>query len=237
MSGTVVQERVRALRAAYDALASCDLDLLTRAELLAVGDELETLTCQLPTQSHRLLARLQAEATPKEMGAKSWKDVLRTRWRISTTEAHRRLTEAALLGPRRALTGEPLPPVLAATAAAQARGLINGEHVEVIRKAINKLPGFVDAQTRDQFEVDLVRAAVGVGPKELGDCADLTLFLLDQDGPEPDDAERDRKRAVTRGRQQRGGITQHHRATHPRSVGRVGGDLRQVRRSGYVQPR
>jgi hypothetical protein len=207
MSGTVVQEMIAALRAAHDALAACDLDLLTRAELLAVGDELETLTCQLPAQSHRLLARLQTEATPKEMGAKSWKDVLTTRWRISTTEAHRRLTEAALLGPRRALTGQPLPPVLAATAAAQARGLINGEHVEVIRKAINKLPGFVDAQTRDQFEVDLVRTAVGVGPKELGDCADLTLFLLDQDGPEPDDAERDRKRAVTRGRQQRGGMT------------------------------
>jgi hypothetical protein len=32
------------------------------------------LTCQLPTQSHRLLARLQADTTPKEMGAKSWEE-------------------------------------------------------------------------------------------------------------------------------------------------------------------
>ena len=199
MSGTVVQETIAAMRAAHDALAACDLDSLTLPELLAVGDELETLTCQLPTQSHRILARLQAEATPKEMGAKSWKDVLRIRWRISSTEAHRRLTEAALLGPRRSLTGQPLPPVLAATAAAQARGLINAEHVEVIRKAINKLPGFVDASTRDQFEVDLVRTAVGVGPKELGDVAELTLFLLDQDGPAPDDTERARKRGFTQG--------------------------------------
>ena len=184
MSGTVVLEKVAALRAAHDALAASDLDLLTRAELQAVADELESLTCQLPTQSHRLLARLQAEATPKEMGAKSWKDVLTTRWRISSTEANRRLTEATLLAPRRALTGQPLPPVLAATAVAQTHGLINGEHVEIIRKAIKKLPCFVDAATRDQFEVDLVRTAVGVGPKELRDCADLTLFLLDQDGPE-----------------------------------------------------
>ena len=76
MSGTVVQEMIAALRAAHDALAACDLDSLTLPELLAVGDELQTLTCQLPTQSHRLLARLQAEATPKEMGAKSWRDVL-----------------------------------------------------------------------------------------------------------------------------------------------------------------
>ncbi len=92
--------------------------------------------------------------------------------------------------------------MLAATAAAQARGLITAEHVEVIRKAIHKLPGFVDAATRDQFEVDLVRTAVGVGPKELRDLAELTLFLLDQDGPAPDDAERARKRGFHTGRQQ-----------------------------------
>ena len=207
MSGTVVRERVAALRAAHDALAACDLDLLTRTELLAVADELETVACQLPTQRHRVLARLQAEATPKEMGAKSWRDVLTTRWRISSGEAHRRLTEAELLGPRRSFTGEALAPVLAATAAAQAHGLITGEHVEVIGRAIDRLPGFVDAQTRDQFEVDLVRVAVGVGPKELRDCADRTLFLLDQDGAEPEDAERARTRAVSKGRQGRDKMT------------------------------
>ena len=126
--------------------------------------------------------------------------MLRIRWRISSGEANRRLTEAALLGPRRTLTGEPLEPVLAATAAAQAAGAITAEHVEVIRKAITKLPGFVDAGTRERFEADLVRTAAGVGPKELGDVAELTLFLLDQDGPEPDDTERNRTRGITIGR-------------------------------------
>jgi Domain of unknown function (DUF222) len=43
--------------------------------------------------------------------------------------------DAAALGPRRTLIGQPLQPVLPATAAAQAHGLINGEHVEVIRQA------------------------------------------------------------------------------------------------------
>ena len=185
-----MQEAVAALRAAYDALAGCDLDALTLSELLAAGDEVQTLTCRLPTQNHRILARLQAEATPKEMGAKSWRDVLRIRWRISTGEANRRLSEAALLGPRRALTGQPLEPVLPCTAAAQAAGLINGEHVEAIRKAIDKLPGFLDARTRDQIEADLAGKATGIGPKQLKDAADRLVFLLDQDGPEPDDAER-----------------------------------------------
>ena len=75
----------------------------------------------------------------------------------------------------------------------------------MIRKSITKLPGFVDACTREQFEADLVRTAVGVGPKELGDVAELTLFLLDQDGPAPDDTERNRTRGITIGPQQRGG--------------------------------
>jgi Domain of unknown function (DUF222) len=204
MSGTAVQEAVAALRAA---LAASDVELLSRTELVDTLDELETLACELPTQSHRLLARLQAETTPRELGAKSWKDVLAIRWRISTTEAHRRLTGAALLGPRRALSGEPLAPLLPATAAAQSLGQINGEHVEVICKAMGKMPGFVDAPTRAQIEVDLVRTAVGVGPKELKDTADRTLFLLDQDGPEPDEDERARKRGVSTGKQRPDAMT------------------------------
>jgi len=207
MSGTAVREAVAALRTAHDALAACDVGPLSRAELVDALDELETLSCQLPTQSHRMLARLQAETTPKDMGAKSWKDVLAIRWRISTSEAGRRLDEAAVLGPRRALTGQPLPPVLPATAVAQATGLINPEHVKVIRDAIGRLPGFLDTLTRTQIEVDLVRTAVGVGPKELKDHAERTLFLLDQDGPAPDDTERARKRGVSKGKQRRDRMT------------------------------
>ena len=95
--------------------------------------------------------------------------------------------------------------MLACTAAAQSRGQITPEHVEVIRKSITKLPGFVDAGTREQFEADLVRTAAGVGPKELDEVAELTLFLLDQDGPAPDDTERARNRGITLGRQKRRG--------------------------------
>jgi hypothetical protein len=166
-----------------------------------VLDEIETLTCQLPSHGQRLLARLQAETTAKEMGAKSWKDVLAIRWRISTSEAGRRLDEAAVLGPRRALTGEPLAPVLPCTAAAQAQGVINREHVTVLREAMNRIPSAIDVTTRTQIESDLVRTATGVGPKPLKDTADRILFLLDQDGPEPDDAERARRRGVSKGPQ------------------------------------
>jgi hypothetical protein len=72
-----------------------------------------------------------------------------------------------------------LAPVLAVTAAAQCAGLISGEHVDKIRDAMDRVPGFVDTATREQIETDLVRRAVGVGPTELKKAADDVLFLLD----------------------------------------------------------
>ncbi|MEX3650526.1 DUF222 domain-containing protein, partial [Mycolicibacterium porcinum] len=202
-----VVDAVAGLRAAFDAFAACEVSSLTWAELISVLDEYEALLCQLPAPLHRLLAQLQAEATPRELGAKSWNEVLRIRWRLSAPEAARRLGEAAVLGPRRAVTGQALPPALPVVAAAQAAGLLTGDHVRVLRDAINGLPPFVDHTTREQFEADLVRVAVGVGPKELKDTAELRLFLLDQDGPEPDDTERARKRGLSTGKQGRDAMT------------------------------
>jgi hypothetical protein len=154
MQAQAIRAAMTALHAAYAQLAACGIDTLTRDELVAVTDDLEILDCQLPSQRHRVLARLQAQASPQEFGAKSWREVLMTRWRLSTEEANRRLTDAKLLGPRQALSGEPLAPVLPATATAQALGLITEEHVKEIRKGVAKVPGFVDTATRTQIEVD-----------------------------------------------------------------------------------
>jgi hypothetical protein len=208
MSGTVVLEDLAALRARFDVFAGRDIGTMTAGELMAAMDELQALTCQLPAQFHRLLARLQTETTARELGAKSWREVLAIRWRISTREASRRLAEAAALGPRQSLTGEALEPALPATAAAAAHGFITAEHVEIIRKAMTKLPGFVDPATAAQIEVDWARLAVKVGPTELLDGVELRLFLLDQDGPEPDDTERRRKRGFSLGKQGRDGTSE-----------------------------
>jgi hypothetical protein len=196
------------MRAAYDAMATLPVEALTAVELVEVLDALETLTCRLPVQSHRLLTRLQAETTPRAMGAKSWRDVLAIRWRISPSEAGRRLDDAAALGPRQALSGMTLDPVLPCAAIAHAHGLINREHVKVLREAMDRIPPAIDVTTRGQIEADFAKAAMGVGPKELKDHTDRTVFLLDQDGPAPDETERARRRALTKGPQQPDGMTQ-----------------------------
>src|SRR3978361_1040056 len=163
MSMAQAREGLAMMHAGYATLAAASVDSLTATELLAVGDGVETVTRQLPTQFHRLLARLQAQSTARELGAKSWREVLANRWRISSAEAGRRLALAAVLGPRRSLTGEALSPVLPATAAAAAAGLITAEHVDIIRKSMAKLPGFVDAATAAAIEVVRVRGAGKVG--------------------------------------------------------------------------
>jgi hypothetical protein len=100
---------------------------------LKVLDKMETISRRAPTIAHHVLARLQREPSPVELGAKSWRDVLKIRLRISGTDANRRLDEATDLGPRAALNGQPLQPKLDKVAEAQNQGRINADHGAVIR--------------------------------------------------------------------------------------------------------
>jgi len=138
---------------------------LTAAEVLAIQKRLEHGYRAQPAVDHQLIHQLTAQATPAELGANSWPKVLSEALRISTDEAKRRIKQAELLGPRTAMTGEPLPPTLPNVAAAQARGQIGSEHVRTIEKFFNELPSRIDAQTRDQAEADLARIATGLGPR------------------------------------------------------------------------
>ena len=81
------------------------------------------------------------------MGAKSWRACFPNDSESSGADSSRRLNEAAQLGPRRTVTGEPLDPQLPGTAA-QTRGEIGTEHVTVIRDFFDHLPADVDVATR-----------------------------------------------------------------------------------------
>lgn len=112
---------------------------LTNPERLAILEKLECVTRRLQTPSHQLINQLGEQVDPTELGGKlPW--ALADRLHITRAEAGRRIAEAADLGPRRALTGEPLAPVLPATAAAQHDGTIGADHVAVIRRFFDQLP-------------------------------------------------------------------------------------------------
>ncbi|OQZ89514.1 DUF222 domain-containing protein, partial [Mycolicibacter arupensis] len=70
-------------------------------------------------------------------------------------EAGRRIAEAAELGARRTLTGEPLAPERPAVATAQRAGTISTAHIAVIRSFFHYLPADIDAGTLAQAEAHL----------------------------------------------------------------------------------
>ncbi|MBS9535860.1 DUF222 domain-containing protein, partial [Mycobacterium sp. M1] len=139
-----------AIEVASARLAQCSFDALSTAELVAVLARREALAWQAPVIDHRILARLTAEGHTTALGACSLVKGLAERLRISGSEARRRVDEAADLGPRTTLGGQPLPPRLPALAAEQAAGHIGPEHVVIARKAHAKIPAGVSTARRDR---------------------------------------------------------------------------------------
>jgi len=164
--------------AAQPEVAALSLDALTAPEALNIKDQLETVYRRQAAVDHRLTHHLTSQASPVDLGGKSWTDVLSNRLHIGRGEARRRLDEAEDLGPRTAMTGEPLQPLLPRTAAAQAAGTIGAEHVRIIRRFFADLPTAVDIETRQECEVDLARIASEQTPDALRKAVDRLMALV-----------------------------------------------------------
>jgi len=198
-----------ALEDAVVAVNNLDYTGLDVRTLLEVQSRRETLKCAAEAVDHQILAAAQTQAAAKDIGAKDWPEVLHVRLRISREEARRRVRDTDNLGPRSAITGEPLGPVWELVAAALGEGAINGEHVQVITWFFGKLPLWAaDPVTLAQCEADLVADARIETPEDLRKVAADLLYRLDQDGPEPDDSEPDPKRAINHGKQRSDGTSE-----------------------------
>jgi hypothetical protein len=224
------------LEAVWDKLASLPVERLSAVQALTVAERLERHRRRLPTVEHALILQLQAQATPKEMGAKSWPVVVSGRLGISAADARRRLAEAAALGPRRALSGQPLQPELPATAAAQARGEIGTEHVTVIREFIDHLPADVDPGTAASAEAQLADLAGGLTPEGLRVLARQLMGYLDQDGTLDDEREHARKRGVSLGPQGLDGMSRLSGWITPELRATLDALLAKLAAPGYANP-
>jgi hypothetical protein len=202
MCSSTSQEIVAAFDALHDAVSGV-LDVspaaLTTPECLAMVGRLETEIRRLPAASHALINQLKRNASDTELGG-TLGQALANRLRISRAEAGRRIHEADDLGERRALAGEPLPPKLEATAAAQRAGELGAAHVAVIRGFMHRLPAFVDIETRLHAEAQLAQLAGQHRPDELAKLADKLTDCLNPDGDFTDD-DRARRRGITIGNQ------------------------------------
>ncbi|MDT5166440.1 MAG: hypothetical protein QOC88_3334, partial [Mycobacterium sp.] len=160
-----IVEVLDVLGAGYKRALDLTFDVLTTPERLAVLERFEGFRRQQPAIEHALINQLAEQADASELGGRL-APALADRLRISRAEASRRVHEAEDLGVRRALTGEPLEPVLAATAQAQRNGDLGAGHVAVIRGFVHRLPDFVDIETRTHAEAQLARLAGEHRPDE-----------------------------------------------------------------------
>ncbi len=195
-----------ALDAAVDGAVGLDFDALTTEEWLALLERCERVRRRLPAIEHPLINNLARQATAEELGGKLSHAI--AEWTlIGRAEAARRIREAADLGPRRGLTGEPLAPVLAATAERQRAGTLGAGQVAVIRKFYHQLPGWVDQATRERAETDLAKQGTQYRPEQLAGLAATLADCLNPDGTYTDE-DRARRRGLTLGNQLADGMSE-----------------------------
>ena len=231
MSSVAASKRIAVMAAELEAVLAEPVDGTT-AERTAVAFHWETFMRRCAAMTHRTTTAI-AEIPTDELGEPTTAAALSTLLRISTEQANRRIHEAKDLGPRVAMTGEALEPVLSHTAAAQERGLIGAEHVTIIRKFFTKLPGFVDHDTREAAEAQLAELACGLRPEDLRAAADRLAATLDQDG-ELSEEDRARRRFFTVGKQQARRDERGPRPHRSRDTGPVGRGVGQVGRTRDV---
>jgi hypothetical protein len=200
-----VVEVFDALKAGMKRAVDLRCDTLTTPERLALLESCEVFRRQLSAVEHPLINQLSLQVDAAELGGKL-PAALANRLRISRAEASRRIHEAADLGERRAFNGEPLPPVLEATAAAQRNGELGPGHVGVIRSFFHRLPDFVDIETRQKAEAQLARLAGEHRPDELAKLADKLNDCLNPDG-DFSDVDRAKRRGFVIGKQGSDGMS------------------------------
>ncbi|MCV7320743.1 13E12 repeat family protein, partial [Mycolicibacterium confluentis] len=108
-------------------------------------------------------------------------------------------------GPRRAMTGEVLDPVMPNVAAQVAEGRVGPAHVKSIREFFKALPDHVDLSARVAAESLAAGHASTLGVPDFRAALNRMLLWLDPDGSF-NDADIQRRRGITFGKQGADGL-------------------------------
>ena len=197
-----ILEAVDALERALEVLGAADWTQVGDGERVGLLDRWETCVRRQRAVAHAVIHGLDAA----ELGAPVAvvvADVLR----ISRSEARRRVRDAEQLAPRTSLSGQLLPPVLPATAAAWAAGVLDPEHLRTIQKFMRELPDHVGPGVAEYCEALLAEKAALLRPDQLEVVADRLAITVNPDGVFSDE-DRARKRGfVWCGRQRSDGMS------------------------------
>jgi uncharacterized protein DUF222 len=159
--------------------------------------DLEVQKRRLASVDHALIGEVDARGLAGEHACASTTVLLRHLLRVTPAEATGRVRAAVDLGPRRSLTGEPLPPVFPAVAAAQAVGVISAGHARVITATVDALPASVQAEHDESVQETLLTHATDLDPVLLARVARRITDTLDPDGTLAEERDRARRRDFT----------------------------------------
>ncbi|MDJ0469734.1 HNH endonuclease signature motif containing protein [Rhodococcoides fascians] len=181
VSDPVLAGLVDAVESAVAELAGQASVAWSNADRRAVIQRMETVSRSVTAYSHtwlnELIAQHGLDVYPGSVPCSvAWM------LRITPRTAGARVRLAAELGDRTALSGEPLPPLLPHTAAAVRAGLLDAQHVQMIREFFRHLPATVDPQTRDRAEQQLVGLASTRRPDDFAPLVAHLDSILDPDG-------------------------------------------------------
>lgn len=224
------------LLATATAVVESSCDELNNPELLSALRQLEIAQRKITAASHAFTARLVERGSPVALGGTSFAEVLARHLSISTAAARRRLADVAHLGPRRAFTGEPLPPLFPHTARALREGRLGDEHVRVIRRFFDVLPDAIDADTRESSEQRLASMGTEFGPEQLRAGADRIAALINPDG-RFSDVDRARMRGISIGRQGTDGMSAISGLLDPETRAYLDAVLSKLAAPGMCDPR
>jgi hypothetical protein len=183
-----------ALRSAVDAAIGVELHSASPAQLTTLLAGLNVEVNRLAGADRRVIAELDTRGSFAELGTSSTADLVAQRLLVNRGEARARVAAARSFGPRRALTGEPLEPVLPLVAQALDDGSVSPAHARVIAKLMDGLPGEVEAEHGVAVQEFLLEKARSLDPHTLDQLAVRLRDTLDPDGPEDRIREQNRKR-------------------------------------------
>ncbi|ANS30708.1 hypothetical protein R1CP_30405 [Rhodococcus opacus] len=200
-AGSRVAEHLSMLAAAVDGLLDAGLAESSDSDLVEVMRGVEQCLRRAEAVSHRLVVESVERSVPASLGYSSPKKLLIDVLRISGADASARVTAARELGVWHTMAGEPMPPVLPETAAAQSDGDIGTDHVRAIAKVMRKIPHAVDNDAVADAEAVLANLARSGTPEDVEQAGHRLLAYLNPDGNLGDDRDRKRRRGISIGRQ------------------------------------
>lgn len=195
MNGRQTIFGIEQLHRAVDGLLGTDTGALPGSELTGLLAALEVQRRRLEAVDQLLIAEIDLRGLAGEYARGSTANLLTHLLRVTPGEARIRVQRAGDLVPRRALTGEPLPPILPGTADAIRAGDIGPGHVAVIADCLDAIPPSISYEASGPAEALLIEAARHEHPGQLRKTAAMLLARLDPDGIEPREEEAERSRA------------------------------------------